>query len=184
PGCALAVDLNTQPESLGGYDATVISLYLPPDSRREVIASLGALSRPGTADIYVAGDINMQVHRPRDAQEGEDLEALTHVFSAWGLCMIPNLRHTRCGADSGVVIDIMAAPCQDVWRWTLHTTWHLGLSDHALCVASRYNGQAAAIKVCSPAALRALPSEAWADLRRRYFYLEKKLASLPTSLSP
>ncbi|MFM7980211.1 MAG: hypothetical protein ACKPKO_12925, partial [Candidatus Fonsibacter sp.] len=89
--------------------------------------------------------------------------------------MIPNFRDTRRGVDSGSAIDIVVAPCREAWRWTMHTTWHLGISDHALCVASRFGGQVTTRKVCSPAALRALPSEAWADLRQRYAYLEKEL---------
>ena len=63
PGCVLEVTV-----ALGGTERRVafVSIYLPPDSRRQVLTQLEALPRPGVQDVFAGGDVNLPAHAPRE----------------------------------------------------------------------------------------------------------------------
>ena len=113
----------------------------------------------------------MQLHAPRDDRERDDSERLQKILAAWGTRPIDEGRITRRGRTSQVALDVMTVPGGEAWSWRTRSAWHSGLSYHAICSAWRSAERHATRQVCSPAALRRLPPEAWNDLRCRYSYL-------------
>ena len=93
PGCAIEVVARHGGGGTDGWVATVRSVYLPPDSRREVLhdlrANLGARcagGQDGRPSISaVGGDLNMQLAAPRDAAEEADATLAWAIFSEQGL---------------------------------------------------------------------------------------------------
>ena len=53
-----------------------------------MLAALLSVERPDAEDVYVGGDVNMQIYDPRDADEEEDAECLHRIHAlpllAWG----------------------------------------------------------------------------------------------------
>ena len=113
----------------------------------------------------------MQLHAPRDESERDDSERLQRILAAWGTCPIDEGRITRRGRASQAALDVMTVPGGEAWSWHTRSAWHSGLSDHAICSAWRSAERHATRQVCSPAALRRLPPEAWDDLFCRSSYL-------------
>ena len=76
PGCVLEVTV-----AISGSErrAVFVSIYLPPDSRREVIDAMLPAARPVADAVYAGGDVNLQAHAPRgdnDDNEQVDVERL------------------------------------------------------------------------------------------------------------
>ena len=82
--------------------------------------------------MYAGGDVNLQMHAPRADGEQDDGELLQRILAAWGACPIGEGRATRRGRTNHVSLDFLAAPGAEAWTWETGTTWHSGLSDHAL----------------------------------------------------
>ena len=75
-GCCLAVEIR---DTAGNRDPlTVVVLYIPPKCS-DVIDQLDSATAP-RGQIVLAGDINIQLQPPRDAQEREDARELIGVL--------------------------------------------------------------------------------------------------------
>ena len=73
----------------------------PPDSRREVLEALTATPRPD-GPLYIAGDVNLQLHAPRDGAEYEDSQQPEALLASCAR------RVTRRGQHTTPSIDIIA----------------------------------------------------------------------------
>ena len=85
PGCVLEITVAVRATE---RRASFISVYLPPDSRGEVLAALQASPRPGTQEVYAGGDVNLQMHSPQDDGEQNDGELLQRIVAALGACLV------------------------------------------------------------------------------------------------
>eukprot|EP00969_Alexandrium_andersonii_P061834 2726460-Alexandrium_andersonii.AAC.1 len=74
-----------------------MSVYLPPDSRVEALAALQAAQPPSTPLSLVAGDINIQLARPRGAAETRDAELWQQLLDRCQLCTLECAGATRRG---------------------------------------------------------------------------------------
>ena len=96
-----------------GRRAAFISTYLPPDGRGQVLDSLQDMSCPDASEVYAGGDVNLQLHAPRDDGEREDGERLQQIFASWGRCQINEGRVTRRSQTSQAALDFLAVPGAD-----------------------------------------------------------------------
>eukprot|EP00969_Alexandrium_andersonii_P157248 6950161-Alexandrium_andersonii.AAC.1 len=108
-----------------------MSVYLPPDSRAEALAALQAAAAPDTPLALVAGDINLQLEKPRDPGETRDVELRKQLLDRWCLCPLACPGATRRGPRGASSIDTAAVPQDRVGAWQTTLRWRPGLSDHA-----------------------------------------------------
>ena len=134
PGCVLEVVIAV----CGTHKrASFVSIYLPPDGRGQVLDALQGMGAPAAPEVYAGGDVNMQLHAPRDDGERDDGERFQAILARWGSCPIVDGRVTRRSRTSQASLDILAAPGWDAWSWSTKASWHSGFSDHAFCSAWR-----------------------------------------------
>ena len=69
-------------------------------------------------------------------------------------------------------LDVVLVRAESAWKALPAFAWHTLLSDHAFMKVSFRAQATAASAACTPSALRQLPLEAHADLRRAFYHLE------------
>ena len=181
PGCCVEATLRRGDAAEDSPTTTVRSLYLPPDSRQEILGQLAADPALGAADrtsLYIAGDVNIQVDDPRNPEEERDARALEDYLAACGATRVPGVGPTRNGA-SRTSLDIVAAPSTSAWTWRPSSRWLPGLSDHACITAVQSVSPPVAGRRCTPAAMARLPQDAMRDLRGRFLTLERTFGIQP-----
>ena len=115
PGCVLEVVIAV----CGTHRrASFVSIYLPPDGRGQVLDALQGMGAPAAPEVYAGGDVNMQLHAPRDDGERDDGERLQAILARWGSCPIVDGRVTRRSRTSQASLDILAVPGWDAWSWS------------------------------------------------------------------
>ena len=67
----------------------------------------------------VVGDLNMELHAPRHAEEEDDAAARIRHLHGSGLCPLADYRPTRQGQNTRSVIDHLAAPMGQLAHWSL-----------------------------------------------------------------
>ena len=112
PGCVLEVVF-----AVCGTQRRVsfVSIYLPPDGRNQVLDALQGMEAPAAPEVYAGGDVNMQLHAPRDDGERDDGERLQAILARWGSCSIDDGRVTRRSRTSQASLDILAFLGWDAW---------------------------------------------------------------------
>ena len=125
PGCALEVMVAAR-----GTERRVafVSVYLPPDSRRKILANLHAMPRPDALEVYPGGGVNLQLHAPRDDDQHENAELVQSIVAAWGACPGGTGRATRRGRSTHAALDFLAAPGGEAWSWDVGAAWRSGLT--------------------------------------------------------
>eukprot|EP00969_Alexandrium_andersonii_P092752 4093957-Alexandrium_andersonii.AAC.1 len=104
----------------------------PPAHRREALQALAAVDPPQPA--VAAGDINLQLHAPRDPREVEDAELWRVLMGRWGLEALEFNGATRGGRRDSSSIDVVAVAPALSGAWEAKPRWQHGLSDHAAMV--------------------------------------------------
>ena len=174
--------------SRGGTAQAVVSLYLPPgggDSVRAVVGSVAAAvdGDPEGPGRFVGGDVNVDTESPRQGEE-ETVADLRQLLHRLGCACLPGPRATRRWRGGVSRIDIVAAPCGAAWRWKVTADWRLGLSDHAVLLASATTDAPVAARALNPAAFKAIPPEGLLELRGRFHGLMRLFRVPPGGVTP
>ena len=173
PGCAACVDIRPRQ----GPPFTLIAIYLPNGAQGEVMDEIAAF-REFSLPVFVTGDINCELTAPRDTREGQCLDTLFEWLSAIGATPL-HTGPTRKAGRQESTIDLAAAPTAVAWRWSVATSRHRDLSDHASLTMSVDAKRTCNAWICSPAAFKKLPTEAITDLRHRFHCLATRFG-VPT----
>ena len=179
PGCGIAATVR-----IGSDLLRVVSVYLPPSRKEATLASLREAAEAWDAlPTYWGGDANVQVALPRDGESelAADFSALLHAHGS-ALVHVPG--PTRVDANGESQIDFLACPLDRLGSASPRKAWKLSVSDHALLYLDT-SGTARSRRdnAIRPGDLRALPSEAFADLRASYTYLERMFNIPDTDLT-
>ena len=169
PGCVIAVTLRQGEETF-----RLVSVYLPPDRRQEVLADAAdALDDAPGVNTFWGGDINMQWRDPRDG-EVEDVATWTSLIARHGSYAAAMDGPTRIDRFGESQIDAIACPATLSGLYRTSKAWKISLSDHALVYADPCTKVSTRRDdVLTPWAYKTLPGEAHDDLRRRYILLEQ-----------
>jgi hypothetical protein len=176
PGCGVAAWIRTGEVR----EVMVLSIYLPPDDRVNVLRALQENFPPSrNCPVFLAGDINFQADAPRSVGERE----LASTLNAWLmqldlLSLVDFPTHASDGRLTS--LDLLAVPAADAPLWGARPQWHLSMSDHALLLAGPSPPTVSAARACTPFAIKSLPSAALAELRRLGAQVET-LLGIPSS---
>jgi hypothetical protein len=127
PGCGLAAWVRTDE----GREVMVLSIYLPPDDRVNVLRALQE-NFPSTSNcpVFLAGDVNFQSDAPRSALERELASTLnTWLMELDLLALVDFPTHANDGRLT--CLDLLAVPAADAPLWGAKPQWLLSMSDHA-----------------------------------------------------
>ena len=152
-------------------DFTVVVVYLPPDSRLEVLSALLAFTS-FSSPVFVTGDFNFDLFAPRDDEERLLSSQLNDLMRAVGSALLPLSEPAHRAKGTCATLDGVAVPAGSMWRWTCNTVWRGDISDHAMISVDAPPQPPSSARACTPQALAALPQEAHDDLRHRFRCLD------------
>ena len=146
----------------------IYAIYLPPGNERERVAFAMLQEAAPSHPTYAGGDFNYDIEHPRDRKE-EQVQRLVRAWLASAKAsFIPLGTHTRQQGTSRSMLDAVAVPIAQLWRWEARTAWHSHLSDHAAVVARTADTTAPRGAPLTPAVFKSLPNPAVQDLRSRF----------------
>ena len=166
PGCAVECCTDYGEEGT----RTFWSVYLPPGSQGGTLDLLWDARPPAGSALVIAGDLNIEIVRPRTEEGGSLRDKLFAWFARLGVAPVSESGHTRRGRKGKACIDAIAVPEGQAWRWRVAKTWRGDLSDHArLQIVA--GSKASVGRSCTPAAMRSLPAAALVDLRKIFAHV-------------
>ena len=99
------------------------SLYLPPDDRRAAVEAYVEDSRGRNGAVYVGGDLNMQMQRPRNDEEQDDTVMMCEEWQRRGSAPVNQGRNTRQEGRRSAELDYIIANIDAAWKWDVEIRW-------------------------------------------------------------
>ena len=81
--------------------------------------------------LYVFGDLNIDFHSPRDAEEERMKDALSVFLQRTHSTVLASDIPTRVGFRSASFVDVVAVPTDESWQWHADLALLPRFSDHA-----------------------------------------------------
>ena len=171
PGYAILAELRYRGQSI-----RVLSWYLPPGRRDEVMAQISQALPVQGSPLFAGGDLNY--HVPAPTPDEHERAQLVRGFLAERSSMCvefpgPTHRPTEQHAGNSRQLDAFSVPATAIWKWTVTPCWTDGQSDHAAIIASLHRRRTSDSGVLSAHLVKGLPPIALADLRSRFGLLER-----------
>ena len=105
-------------------------MYIPPDGRRAAADAYVDDSRARGGAVYVGGDLNMQMQRPRNDEEQDNTVMMREEWQRRGHAPANQGKDTRKEGRRSAELDYIIANIDVAWKWDVEIRW-TNESDHA-----------------------------------------------------